>query len=300
LDHFGVMSVSPTTRLQRASRMETPMIRRAIAWSLLALSTLGGLLSVYWLLFALWMSAHPLYDSHAWHVRVYERFAFTIADGLVWVGAIVWLWRIAKTHQTSDRRQSDLGHIFRRQPRCILLPMNRFGTARDAKEYLIRRILDEADREGVPLSHLERNMLSFSVTDWTQPGMADISRDFDQHYDQGEYERKIGRIIRRILDQPDSNRDEWNEAVRRLREEDHYILVLIDCALRAPVKLTRWEIIKLILAGAVVVGVFLPIVFFIHSRVANPSVAKWIDQGTLLALVVLVTFLANRGHRKSA
>jgi hypothetical protein len=70
------------------------MIRKALAWSLLALSTLGGLISVYFLLFSIWMSAHPRYDSDAWHTRYYERLAITALDGIIWVGSIVWLVRL--------------------------------------------------------------------------------------------------------------------------------------------------------------------------------------------------------------
>jgi len=77
-------------------------MRRATAWSFLALSTLGGIVSVYYLLFSIWMTAHPLYDSQAWHIRVYERFGITALDGLVWVGSILWLWRMAKIRQTSE------------------------------------------------------------------------------------------------------------------------------------------------------------------------------------------------------
>lgn len=78
------------------------MLRSATAWSLLALSTLGGLLGVCYLLFAIWMTAHPLYDNAVWRVRVYERFAFTVLDALTWVGTMFWLWRIAKNRQRSD------------------------------------------------------------------------------------------------------------------------------------------------------------------------------------------------------
>lgn len=71
------------------------MMRKVFAWSLLALSTLGGLISVYFLLFSVWMSAHPRYDSPAWHTRYYERLAITTLDGLIWVGSIVWLSRLS-------------------------------------------------------------------------------------------------------------------------------------------------------------------------------------------------------------
>jgi hypothetical protein len=72
------------------------MIRKGIAWLLLALSTLGGMLSVYQLLFAIWMTANPRYDSDAWHTRFYERLAITVLDGLIWVGSILWLLRLAR------------------------------------------------------------------------------------------------------------------------------------------------------------------------------------------------------------
>lgn len=178
--------------------------------------------------------------------------------------------------------------------------MTEFHTVRDAKEYLIRRILEQADRDGVHLSDVERDMLYFSETGWTLPNMMTISREFDQHYDQDEYESKFGQIIRRIHDQPDSNRDEWNQAMQRLREEDHYLLVLIDGASSEPGKTSRWEIVKYLLVGGVVALALLPIGFFLESHVINPVLSKWIFEGTALILVVLAAFLATRSHRKSA
>jgi hypothetical protein len=42
--------------------------------------------------------------------------------------------------------------------------MRRFATTRDAMEFLVSRIVTEAQREGVPLSETERKMLYFSET----------------------------------------------------------------------------------------------------------------------------------------
>jgi hypothetical protein len=122
--------------------------------------------------------------------------------------------------------------------------MNSFPTGREAKEYLIRRILAQADRDDILLSEVERNMLYFSETDWTLPNMMAISQEFDQTYNQEEYERKIGQLIRRIYDQPDNNRndDRWKEAVQRLHDEDHYLLVLIDGASSGSAKMPRWSL----------------------------------------------------------
>jgi hypothetical protein len=83
------------------------MIRKALAWSLLALSTLGGTLSVYFLLFSVWMSAHPRYDSDARHTRYDERLGITALDGLVWVGSTVWLFRMAGKAEKTAIHQKD-------------------------------------------------------------------------------------------------------------------------------------------------------------------------------------------------
>ena len=63
--------------------------------------------SVYFLLFSIWMSAHPRYDSQAWHTRYYERLAITAFDGLIWVGSIVWLFRMAGKAEKTAIHQND-------------------------------------------------------------------------------------------------------------------------------------------------------------------------------------------------
>ena len=78
------------------------MIRKVSAWCLLIFSTLGGMASLYSLMFAIWMTAHPLYDSPAWHIRFYERLAITILDGVIWVGSIVWLARIGPPRSSRE------------------------------------------------------------------------------------------------------------------------------------------------------------------------------------------------------
>lgn len=178
--------------------------------------------------------------------------------------------------------------------------MSRFRTVREAKEYLVRRIVEQADQDSVPLSDVERKMLFFSESGWTLPNMAEISREFDQSCDQDEYEKKIGRIIRRIREQSDGNDDDWSEAVQHLRSEDHYLLVLIDGTSESPKKLSRWEIVGVILAGGVVVAILLPFSFFIYSHVDNPALQKVIIGSTLLGLVILVAFIGSRGPREPA
>lgn len=144
--------------------------------------------------------------------------------------------------------------------------MQTFSTARDAKEFLVDRILSQANRDGVTLSDVERKMLYFSETAWTLPDMAEANQEFDSHYDQGEYERKIGGIVRNIQREPNpdqGNARAWDQAVRALRSEDHYILVLIDSA--GTVR-PRGDFIKLVLTAVAIVGIFLAAIVFFVDR----------------------------------
>jgi hypothetical protein len=109
-----------------------------------------------------------------------------------------------------------------------------FATGRDAKEYLVGRIVDEARREGVPLSEIETKMMYFSETAWTLPDIREVNAAFEREYDDAEYEQKIAGLIRRLRANA-GERDTkelavWDEAVGVLRGEDHYLLVLVEVA----------------------------------------------------------------------
>jgi hypothetical protein len=107
-----------------------------------------------------------------------------------------------------------------------------FSNIREAKDFLVSRIVTEAQREGVPLSEIERKMMYFSETGCSLPDIMDVSDAFDRDYDMAVYEEKIGKLIRNFCtDSRKNNRDDflsWKEAVRVLRREDHYLIVLID------------------------------------------------------------------------
>jgi hypothetical protein len=116
--------------------------------------------------------------------------------------------------------------------------MTAFQSARDAKEFLIARIVEEAKRENIPLSEVERKMLYFSETHWTLPDIASVSEKFDREYNQDEYEEKITRLIKEAAihdhQQSAEQYDLWWDAIRLLKKEDHYILVMIDSASLRP------------------------------------------------------------------
>jgi len=107
-----------------------------------------------------------------------------------------------------------------------------FATDKQALDYVAGRIAAEAKREGSPLSDVERKMLYFSETDWTLPDMAKVSAEFDRDYNQDEYEQKVVGLIGKITAHHHGNNlneeENWDEAVARLSEGDHYVLVLVN------------------------------------------------------------------------
>lgn len=108
--------------------------------------------------------------------------------------------------------------------------MNQFPTAREAKEFLISGILAEAQREHVSLSETERKMLYFSETAWTLPDIMDVYAAFEGECDSAQYEKKMARLIRTAFHRARRTNPEqaasWINAVRKLKKEDHYILVM--------------------------------------------------------------------------
>src|ERR1035437_1019186 len=110
--------------------------------------------------------------------------------------------------------------------------LRQFRTIREAKDYLAGRISEEAEREGTPLTEVERKMLYFTETGWTLPDMKGISTEFDRDYNQDEYERRIAGFVGNIQARDDAQseleQEAWDRAVEKLSEGDHYLLVLID------------------------------------------------------------------------
>lgn len=143
-----------------------------------------------------------------------------------------------------------------------MLRMAEFNSQRKAKEYLVSRIVAEAEREGKPLSEIERKMLYFSETAWTLPDIMEVNAEFERDYDNDEYERKICGLVRAIETQLESadaeESDAWYAAIQKLSEGDHYLLVLLNPDLVPAAKSKRppGDLLKLWLtAFAIVFGV---------------------------------------------
>ena len=145
--------------------------------------------------------------------------------------------------------------------------MTEFHSGREAKEYLIARIVEEAQRENVPLSETERKMLYFTESGWTLPDITQVSEEFDREYEQDAYEVKIAKIVakahKNILKRSRDEYERWWAAIRFLKREDHYILVMIAIADLRP----RGDQLKLLAAGLAIVACILLWVLLSHKDI---------------------------------
>jgi hypothetical protein len=103
--------------------------------------------------------------------------------------------------------------------------------AESAKEFLISKVLRQADDDGVLLSDLEKRMLSFSEGSGSAADTEAVEQ-FENEYDSDAYEAKIARLLRRAYhrDAKLGQKPRWDDAVRALRSEDWYIVVMLQQA----------------------------------------------------------------------
>ena len=112
-------------------------------------------------------------------------------------------------------------------------------TVRDAKDYIAGLIAEQAEREGAPLTEIERTMLYFTEIGGLSKAMAAVSAEFDRDYDQDAYEARIGGLVSRLIarDENDQLRENWDAAIDELSRGDHYLLILLDAA---PSRIPSW------------------------------------------------------------
>ena len=139
-------------------------------------------------------------------------------------------------------------------------------------------------------------MLYFSESGWTLPDMMAVSAEFDQGYSQGKYENKVARIVRHIRGSK-ADRARWNDAVRCLRREDHYLLVLIGGAYRLRTSRAPGDILRLILTACVIIAVMLSLMFVLDSHVMDMGLRKLMRYVTFFILIAGVMFLYQRKSR---
>ena len=150
--------------------------------------------------------------------------------------------------------------------------MKAFHNGREAKEFLISKIVEEAQIENVALSEIERKMLYFTESGWTLPDIMEVSEDFDREYNQAKYEEKIAKLVskadRCIRKGSRDDYDKWWAAIRFLQREDHYISVMIRLAGLRP----REDKLRLLATALGIVVCFLVWIFIsIKYNIPMPS-----------------------------
>lgn len=104
---------------------------------------------------------------------------------------------------------------------------------KQAKEFLVQQVAEQASRENAPLSEIEKQMMYFTESDPAScENPAELNDQFEAEYDTAEYEAKMSRLLHHAYDRlkaedPVGKRT-WDGAIRTLRRGDHYLLVLWD------------------------------------------------------------------------
>jgi hypothetical protein len=168
--------------------------------------------------------------------------------------------------------------------------MNTVHNGQEAKEFLISKIVAEADRENIPLSEVERKMLYFTESGWTLPDIMKVNEDFDREYDQDEYEHKIAKLVTkaygRICKGSRDEYDRWWASIRFLQREDHYVLVMIQSAGLRP----RGDQLRLFASG-LAMSTLLLVSIFISARYNIPKLSREFVWAVLAVLFVAFMLL---------
>jgi hypothetical protein len=101
----------------------------------------------------------------------------------------------------------------------------------EAKQFLVDRIAAEAEREGAPLSEIEKAMLAFSEAGASAEEL-ETAHSFERDFDDKEYEHRIARLARAAYDRDAGagRKAEWDEALDELASEDFYLMVMLEQA----------------------------------------------------------------------
>ncbi|MGA9526693.1 MAG: hypothetical protein WBS24_01120 [Terriglobales bacterium] len=129
----------------------------------------------------------------------------------------------------------------------------------EAKEFLASRIVDQAKLESIEFSEIERKMLFYSEAHPSLPDMDTVLVEFDQNYNTGPYELVVSTLIchafRRDRKDP-ALAQQWKDAARSLRWEDHYINVMLKRGLASATRM-RDFLVYIAVGLLVVFGIIL-------------------------------------------
>jgi len=141
---------------------------------------------------------------------------------------------------------------------------------KQAKDFLVQQAAEQAARENLPFSDIEKNMMYFTENDPDScENPVETNDAFEAQYDTAEYEAKISRLLHHAYDRlkaenPEGKRH-WDHAIRALRKGDHYILVLWDIQPRPKGDFLRLFGTALLIATGVIAAIVLAVKYDIDS-----------------------------------
>jgi hypothetical protein len=117
-----------------------------------------------------------------------------------------------------------------------------FDTQTAAKRFIVAKVIEQAEREGVSLSAAEQYMLSWSESDPDFVPDPDLAEALEAEIPEAAFEKKIGGLLCRAYDRDLATdreaRTRYRAARAKLAEGDHYILVMMDLGLGS--RLRTW------------------------------------------------------------
>lgn len=100
----------------------------------------------------------------------------------------------------------------------------------EAIDFLVQQTAEQATLEHVSLSDLEKRMMYFTEGKGATEDPVTLNDEFEAEYDTAKYEKKISRLMhhayKRLRKQGSSSLRTWDDAIRRLKRGDHYLIVI--------------------------------------------------------------------------
>jgi hypothetical protein len=167
---------------------------------------------------------------------------------------------------------------------------------REAVRFVAGEIVEEASRQGTPLTDVERRMLFFNESA-PEPDLAEVLAAFERECDEREYERKVSDLVRAAYRRADaSKRDMWTAAIVRLEPSDAYVGVMILQAGLVRPEGISWRDLR-VMARLIVIGLAgLGVLWFSLSKYLGhgPDEEELFFYWWLLALIAGVAYLVSR------
>lgn len=168
--------------------------------------------------------------------------------------------------------------------------------SKQAKDFLVQQVAEQASRENVPLSEIEKQMMYFTESDPAScQNPTELNAQFEAECDTAEYEAKMSRLLHhaydRLKQENPVGKQTWDDAIRALRKGDHYLLVLWD--IKPPGERRKGDSLKLV-GAALLVAVALVAIAFAAAKY-NINIHDY--RVYIYVALIVIVFLAKGGFR---